>query len=70
MASADIDKTHFKAGKGRIKFRIINYRAPVQFAFFRGGLMKPVLAARSPAIEPSNPNEPLQRRLALTGDNT
>jgi hypothetical protein len=31
--------------------------------------MQPVLAARSPPIEPSNPNEPLQRRLALTGDN-
>jgi hypothetical protein len=69
MASADIDKTHLKAGKGRIKFRIINCRAPVQFAFFRGGLMQPVLAARSPAVEPSNPNEPLQLRLALTGDN-
>jgi hypothetical protein len=69
MASADIDKTHFTAGKGRIKFRIINYRVPVQFAFFRGGMMQPVLAARSPAIEPSNPNEPLQLRLMLTGDN-
>lgn len=29
-----------------------------------------VLAARSPALEPSNLNEPLQRRLAFFGDIT
>lgn len=69
MATADLDATHLKSGSGRLRFRVINHRTPVQFAFFRGGLMQPVLAARSPPIDPSNPNEPLQRRLALTGDN-
>lgn len=69
MASADLDATHLKTGAGRLRFRVINHRTAVQFAFLRGGLMQPVLAARSPPIQPSNPNEPLQRRLALTGDN-
>jgi hypothetical protein len=52
------------------RFHLINYRVPMQFLFFRGGLLHPVLSARGPLIEPSNPNQPLQRRLALTGDNT
>lgn len=69
MATADLDATHLKTGAGRLRFRVINHRTAVQFAFFRGGLMQPVLAARSPSIQPSNPNEPLQCRLALTGDN-
>lgn len=68
IASADLDGTHLQTGAGRLRFRVINHRTAVQFAFFRGGLMQPVLAARSPPIQPSNPNEPLQRRLALTGD--
>jgi hypothetical protein len=42
----------------------------MQFAFFRGGMMAPQLAALSPIIRVQNPNEPLQRHLALTGDNT
>jgi hypothetical protein len=52
------------------RFRLINYRADMQFAFFRGGMMSPQLAALSPIIRVQNPNEPLQRHLALTGDNT
>jgi hypothetical protein len=52
------------------RFRLINYRADMQFAFFRGGMMAPQLAALSPIIRVQNPNEPLQRHLALTGDNT
>lgn len=52
------------------RFRLIGMRSPMQFLFFRGGLDAPVLAARSHTMEWANPNEPLQRRLALTRDNT
>lgn len=37
------------------------------FVFFRGGLERPVFAARSPSIAFANYNEPLQPRLSLTG---
>lgn len=42
----------------------------MQFAFIRNGMMQPVLAALSAVIKVKNPNEPLQRHLALTGNNT
>eukprot|EP00775_Hariotina_reticulata_P004167 gene4166-4415_t len=67
---AALDKQHVSTGTGRLTFRLINYRHPMQFAFMRNGLMQPVLAALSPVIEVKNPNEPLQRHLALTGGNT
>uniref|UniRef100_A0A383VVS5 Purple acid phosphatase n=1 Tax=Tetradesmus obliquus TaxID=3088 RepID=A0A383VVS5_TETOB len=67
---AAMDKNHVKRGEGRLKFRLINYRSDMQFALFRGGMMAPQLAALSPIIRVQNPNEPLQRHLALTGDNT
>lgn len=51
-------------------FRLLNYRTPMQFGFFRHGLMQPTLAARSAPVTPANPNEPLQRHLALTGNHT
>eukprot|EP00879_Flechtneria_rotunda_P003651 GHRR01003888.1.p1 GENE.GHRR01003888.1~~GHRR01003888.1.p1 ORF type:complete len:559 (+),score=122.66 GHRR01003888.1:217-1677(+) len=67
---AALDKGHIIRGEGKLSFRLINYRKAMQFALFRGGMMKPVLAALSPVIQVQNPNEPLQRHLALTGDNT
>lgn len=51
------------------RFRLINYRHDMQFAFMRKGMMDPVLAAWSPVITVANPNEPLQGHLALTKDN-
>lgn len=52
------------------RFRLLNYRIDMQFAFMRHGLLHPVLAAWSPVITVANPNEPLQGHLALTTDNT
>lgn len=52
------------------RFRLINYRQDMVLAFMRGGLLRPQLAALSAPIKVAHPNEPLQARLALTGDNT
>ncbi|KAF6263717.1 Metallo-dependent phosphatase-like protein [Scenedesmus sp. NREL 46B-D3] len=67
---AAMDKNHVRRGEGRLRFRLVHYRSDMQFAFFRGGMMAPQLAAVSAVIRVQNPNEPLQRHLALTGDNT
>ncbi len=51
----------------RARFYLISYRQDVLFAFMRGGTMSPRLVTTSDVIRVTNPNEPLQGRLALTG---
>lgn len=49
------------------RFKLINYRQPMRFAFMRGGFDAPVVAALSEVVHVARPNEPLQAHLALTG---
>lgn len=49
------------------RFRLVNMRKPVKFAFLQSGLFAPLLTTFSSVITPHNPNEPLQIHMALTG---
>ena len=45
---------------------MLNVRSPVRFAFVRGGLQFPMVAAWSEALTPTRTNQPLQAHLSLT----
>ncbi|GAQ85317.1 purple acid phosphatases superfamily protein [Klebsormidium nitens] len=61
------DPGHLASGSGSVRFRLINMRADVRFAFFRGGLKAPHLAAWSQAVVFADPDRPMGVHLALTG---
>ena len=58
---------YLQTGVGSYRFRIINFRAPVYFAFLRYDGKTPVLSAVSNPVTFVNYNDPLQVHLALTG---
>ena len=59
---------YLASGNGTLTFCLVNMRAAYEFAFLRGGLAKPTLAAASPNVTFANVAEPLHPRLALTAD--
>ena len=59
-------KDYLETGAGSYKFRIVNFRARVVFAFIRGTLVEPTVVAVSNFVSFKNYNEPLQQHLALT----
>eukprot|EP00887_Chlorella_sp_A99_P000525 scaffold17.g525.t1 len=63
---ADKSPTHRKTGSGTARFRLLNMRAPLRFAFLRNGLATPLVAAWSQALTFERPNEPTQGHLTLT----
>jgi hypothetical protein len=54
---------HFLSGR----FRLINMRAPMRFAFVRNGVDAPLIVATTAIITPANANQPTGIHLALTG---
>ena len=63
---ANASKDYLETGAGSYKFRIVNFRARVVFAFIRGTLVEPTVVAVSNFVSFKNYNEPLQQHLALT----
>lgn len=60
--------THMATGGGAARFRLINMRADMRFAFVRNGLENPLVIAQTEAIRVVNPNEPTGGHLALTAN--
>ena len=63
---ASASKDYLETGAGSYKFRIVNFRARVVFAFIRETLVGPKVVAVSNFVSFKNYNEPLQQHLALT----
>jgi len=62
--------SHVISGSGSALFRVLNLRQPLKFAFIRGGLQTPRLAAWSESITPEEPNYPTQGHLSLPSSYT
>jgi len=63
---ASSDSNYMKTGSGSVTFRLLNMRSDYVFAFMRGSLKKPTLAALSNAVAFTDYNVPLQGHLSLT----
>jgi len=62
--------SHIISGSGSALFRILNLRQPLKFAFVRGSLQTPRIAAWSESITPEDPNYPTQGHISLPSSYT